>query len=259
MSVWRAMFTRSWILTSLLVLVGTVVCARLGIWQLDRLAQRQAFNAHFLEITKTSPLILDAFPKDDLTRMEYRLVTVSGIYDSTNSIVLRNQYHNGQPGYFLLTPLLLADGAAVLIERGWIPAEGNAKPADWQKYAQTGDVSINGMIRLGQTQPEVGGIPDPELTEGQKRLDFWNLVNLARISQQVPYKLLPVFIQPDPYPVPDSPPYPYQPVIEISEGPHLGYALQWFSFASILFFGYPFFLLKQLAARNSSADLEENT
>jgi surfeit locus 1 family protein len=206
----------------------------------------------------TAPLVLNAAPKDDLTQMEYRLVTVTGTYDFTNSVVLRNQYHDTQPGYFLMTPLLLSDGSAILIERGWISAVDNSTPSNWHKYDQPGAITINGIIRLGQTQPELGGIPDPELADGQQRLDFWNIVNLKRIEKQTPYKLLPVFIQPNPEPAPAGPPYPYQPVIEISEGPHLGYALQWFSFALILFFGYPFFLQKQLTSRHSGAELEEN-
>jgi surfeit locus 1 family protein len=260
MSIWKAIFSRKWILTTILVLAGSALCIRLGIWQLDRLAQRRVFNAHYLEISTASTLDLNAAPKDDLTSMEYRSVTLTGEYDPTNNIVLRNQYHDSQPGYFLLTPLVLSDGAAILIERGWIPADGNSSPADWHKYDQPGQVTVHGIIRLGQTQPEMGGVPDPALAAGQARLDFWNLVNVDRISRQVPYRMLTVFVQPNPSPAPLSPPYPYQPAVEISEGPHLGYALQWFSFASILFFGYPFFLNKQLSSRklNSNAILDEN-
>jgi surfeit locus 1 family protein len=257
MNILRALQTRKWAITTILVLAGTALCIRLGIWQLDRLAQRRAFNAHYLEISSSSALIVNSSPKEDLTGMEYRQVTVTGTYDFTNNIVLRNQEHNGQPGYFLLTPLVLSDGTAILIERGWIPADGNSNPSDWHKYDQVGSQSVNGIIRLGDTQAEVGAISDPGLAAGQTRLDFWNLVNLERISQQVPYKLLPVYVQPNPDPAPASPPYPYQPPVDISEGPHFGYAVQWFIFASILFFGYPFFLHKQLAPRHSNAELKE--
>jgi surfeit locus 1 family protein len=242
MSILRAMFSRKWILTTLLVLVGTAVCVRLGIWQLDRLAQRRAFNAQYLEASVSSPIILDSAPRDDLTKMEYRMITVTGTYDPANQVVLRNQFHDSQPGYFLLTPLVLSDGTGILVERGWIPAEGNTKPSDWRQYDQPGEVTLSGIIRLGQAQPELGGVPDPQLAAGQTRLDFWNLVNVERISRQIPYKLLPVFVQPEPDPTLIKPPYPYQPEFEITEGPHMGYALQWFSFAAILFFGYPFFL-----------------
>ena len=244
MSIIRAMFSRRWILTTFLVLVGTAVCVRLGIWQLDRLAQRRAFNAQYLEASVSSPIILDSAPQDDMTKMEYRMITVTGTYDPASQVVLRNQFHDNQPGYFLLTPLVLSDGTGILVERGWIPAESNANPSDWRQYEQPGEVTISGIIRLGQTQPEIGGVPDPELTAGQTRLDFWNLVNVERISRQIPYKLLPVFVQPEPDPSLTKPPYPYQPEFEITEGPHMGYALQWFSFAAILFFGYPFFLQK---------------
>jgi surfeit locus 1 family protein len=252
------MFTHKWLLTTILVLAGAAVCARLGIWQLDRLTQRRAFNTHYLEASMTTPLVLEKAPAEDLTSMEYRSVSATGRYDPSNDVVLRNQYHDGQPGYFLLTPLILADGTAILIERGWIPADGNSEPTDWAKYDQSGDVTITGIIRLGQSKPDVGGVPDPELSAGQTRLDFWNLVNLERIGRQLPYKILPVFIQPDPDPKLDHPPYPYQPVIEISEGPHMGYALQWFSFSALLLFGYPFFLRKQLKDSTTS-DNPENS
>jgi surfeit locus 1 family protein len=258
MSILRAMFNRRWILTTLLVVAGSAICIRLGIWQLDRLAQRRAFNTQYLEASVSSPIILDAAPRDDLMKMEYRTINATGTYDPANQVVLRNQYHDNQPGYFLLTPLVFSDGTGILVERGWVPAEGNASPTDWRKYDQPGEVTVSGMIRLGQTQPEVGGVPDPELAAGQTRLDFWNLVNVARISRQIPYKLLPVFIQPQPDPSLAQPPFPYQPEIEISEGPHMGYALQWFTFAALLFAGYPFFLRKVGAQSLQALDSEKD-
>lgn len=244
MSIFLAMFSRKWILTTLLVILGSAVCARLGIWQLDRLEKRRAFNEHYLATTALPPLELDSAPQTDLTTMEYRAVTVTGTFDFENQVALRNRYHGSEYGYHLLTPLILSDGTAILVERGWIPAQGNATPADWRKYDQPGQQAISGILRLGQSNPSLGGAPDPELAEGQTRLDFWNIVNLERISLQSPHPLLPVFIQPNPGNALNAPPYPYQPKIEITEGSHFGYALQWFTFASILFFGYPFYLRK---------------
>ncbi|GAB4503489.1 MAG: SURF1 family protein [Anaerolineales bacterium] len=243
----RAMFSRRWILTTLLVLLGGAVCVRLGIWQLDRLEQRRAFNAHVRAMWQAEPLTLTGQPDEDLTAMEYRAVVVSGTYDFENQVALRNRYYQNQPGYHLLTPLLLDDGSAVLIERGWIPADGNAAPADWRQYDQPGRVTVRGQIRLGQSKPDLGGVPDPTLAPGQTRLDFWNIVNLERIRQQMPYPLLEVFVQPETDPADETPPIPYQPEIELTEGPHLGYAGQWFTFAAILVLGYPFFLQKQLS------------
>lgn len=244
--IFRAMFSRSWILTTLLVLIGGVVCIRLGIWQLDRLEQRRAFNAHVEAMWAADPLTLTGQSTLDLTAMEYRAIEVNGIYDFENQIVLRNRYFRNQYGYNLLTPLRLADGSAVLVDRGWIPAEGNDSPENWRKYDQPGQVTLRGQIRLGQTEPDLGGVPDPTLTPGQTRLEFWNIVNLERIQSQLPYPLLDVFVQPDVDPVDTEPPIPYQPEIELTEGPHLGYAGQWFIFGSILMLGYPVYLKKKL-------------
>lgn len=244
------MFSRQWILTTLLALAGGIVCVRLGIWQLDRLEQRRAFNEHVEAMWVAEPLTLAAKPTDDLMKMEYRAVHTSGTYDFENQVALRNRYFQGEYGYNLLTPLLLDDGSAILVDRGWIPADGNDSPGEWRKYDQPGRVDLQGQIRLGQARPEMGGVPDPTLAPGQTRLEFWNIVNLERIRQQLPYPLLDVYIQPNVDPADSTPPIPYQPELELTEGPHLGYAVQWFTFASILVLGYPFYLRKQLFQRS---------
>jgi surfeit locus 1 family protein len=241
------MFSRRWILATLLVFAGSAVLVRLGIWQLDRLAQQRAFNAHYLETSALPRLVIKSAPSANITQMEYRPVEVTGVYDPAHQVELRNQYHENQPGYFLLTPLVLADGTAILIERGWIPAAGNATPQDWRQYDQPGTLTVRGSLRLGETQPEMGGVPDPTLAPGQTHLDQWNIVNVERIALQLPYKMPPVFVQPDPDPALAAPPYPYQPEIVIDEGSHFSYALQWFTFAIILFFGYPLFYLRKVA------------
>jgi len=243
----RAIFSRQWFLTTVLVLAGGAICVRLGIWQLDRLAQRRAFNAHIEAMWAAEPLTLTGQPAEDLTPMEYRAVVVSGTYDFENQVVLRNQYYQNQYGYHLLTPLLLDDGSALLVDRGWIPADGNDSPADWRQYDQPGPVTIRGQVRLGQAKPDLGGVPDPTLAPGQVKLEFWNIVNLERISQQTPYPLLDIFVQPNVDPADVTPPIPYQPEIELTEGPHLGYAGQWFTFATILVLGYPFYVRRQLS------------
>jgi surfeit locus 1 family protein len=242
----KTLLTPKWLLTTLLVLLATAVLMRLGFWQLDRLELRRAFNAHYVEVIAMPPLEISAAPAEDLASMEYRAATVTGVYDFERQVALRNRYHENVFGYHLLTPLILPDGSAMLVDRGWIPAKGNETPEDWRKYDQPGQQTLSGILRLGN-EPEMGGVPDPELAAGQTRLEFWNTVNLARIDSQIPYPLLPVFLQPEGDSQNSQPPIvPARPEIEITEGPHFGYALQWFTFAAMLFFGYPFFLRKQL-------------
>ena len=243
MKILRAMFSRKWILTTLLVFAGTALCARLGIWQLDRLAQRRAGNAHFLEVRSLPRLELDSDSREDLTAQEFRDVTARGTYDFTHQVALRNQASDGVLGYHLVTPLVLKDGAAIMVDRGFIPAEGNSAPADWRKYDQPGEVTVSGIIRLGATEPGFWAASDPPETSPPTRLDFWVIVNLERLAKQVPNRLLPVYIEPDMDPAKTTPPIAYQLQYEVTEGPHLGYAGQWFTFATLLFLGYPILYL----------------
>jgi surfeit locus 1 family protein len=239
----RRAFQRRWILTTLLVLAGTALCIRLGIWQLDRLEQRRAFNRQY-ETMRTMPAIdLNKQIPEKISEMEWRQVTVQGEYDFENQVALRNQYRGSEYGYHLLTPVRFNE-QAVLVDRGWIPAEGNERPKDWEKYNEPGVVSLTGQIRLGQSKPALGGVADALPGDGS-RLDVWSNADVEKIASQMPYPVLPVYIQPAADEQDDDPPIPYQPTIEITEGPHFGYALQWFTFATILFVGYPFFLRKQ--------------
>ena len=243
----RRMFQRKWLLATLLVLAGTALCIRLGIWQLDRLEQRRAFNAQYTSARAQSVLDLNQEQPVDIAEMEWRPVSVTGEYDFANQVAIRNQYYGSQYGYHLLTPLQF-EGQAVLVDRGWIPAEGNAIPADWRQYDEPGTVNVSGQLRLGRAKASLLGVSDPLPADGEK-LDVWNNADLARIAEQMPYPILPVYIQPEAGEADTDPPVPFQPEVELTEGPHFGYALQWFTFATILFVGYPFFLQKQESGR----------
>lgn len=237
------MFSLKWVFTTLLVFAGTLVLIRLGVWQLDRLETRRANNAHYVEMLSMPPLDLNAEIPESLTEMEYRAVTVSGIYDFENQIAVRNQVHLEQYGYHLFTPLLF-NGTAVLVNRGWIPADGNSAPQDWRTYDEPGEVTVAGVIRLGRGKPAFGGVDDALPADGS-RLEIWNNADVARIAEQTPYPILQIYIQPETDAGDATPPIPSAPEFELTEGSNFGYALQWFTFAAILFFGYPFFLRKQ--------------
>ena len=236
-------------LSTFFVLAGVALCVRLGFWQLDRLEQRRAFNTHVEAMWAAEPIDLNV-NQDGLTEMEYRLVLVKGEFDFENQIVLRNQYWQNRYGYHLLTPLILYDNTAVLVDRGWIPSEGNNQPNDWRVYDEQLSGRLTGIIRLGREEPDMGGRPDPTLALNQDRLSLWNNVNIERIEDQLPYDLLDIYVQQDPNEGDTEPPIPFQPEIEISEGPHLGYAGQWFTFATLLFFGYPFFVNRRSKNEN---------
>jgi len=241
----RKMFSRKWLFPTLLVFLGTALCIRLGIWQLDRLEQRRAFNNQVITMRAVPALDLNTESLDGIGSMEWRAVTFTGEYDFENQIAIRNQYHRDQYGYHLLTPLR-SNGTAVLVDRGWIPADGNAAPEDWRKYDEPGAVTVAGQIRLGQSKPAFGGVADAPPADGSP-LRVWNNGDVEKIALQMPYPILKVYVQPDVNYDDEVPPIPYQPDVELTEGSHFGYALQWFTFATILFVGYPFFLRKQEA------------
>lgn len=248
MTLIKTLFSRKWILTTLLALAAMGVLARLGIWQLDRLAQRRAFNARVLAQIEAEPLDLSAAPiPNDLDSMEYRQVTVSGEYDFDHQVALRNQVWQGRNGVHLLTPLKIMDSENyVLVDRGWIPQE-HIEPENWDQYLEPGVVTVSGVIRASQQSPDFGNRVDPTPMPGES-LTAWHLADVERMAAQMPYDLLPVYIQqaPDLTLSVEVMPYRSEPDIEISEGPHLGYAVQWFTFALILGIGYPFYVRREM-------------
>jgi surfeit locus 1 family protein len=244
----RLMFSRRWWWTTLLALGAIAVTIRLGIWQLDRYSQNHSFNAH-LTAMQAAPAVDISAADADLRGMEYRAVRAAGTYDFAHQVAIRNQVWTqswgDDVGYALLTPLVLPDGRAVLVERGWIPLQNNTR-VSWGQFDQPGPVSVTGVIRLPAAPEMGGGVPDPTLAPGQAGLDFWNLVNLGRLQQQIPHPLLPVYIQQTPDPDQTGLPYRASPVPDLADdGSNLGYATVWFSFALLLFFGYPVYLKKQ--------------
>jgi surfeit locus 1 family protein len=242
--------SRRWLLATLLVLAASAVMARLGIWQLDRLTARQAFNARVLEQSKADVLTLDqAALANDLYSMEYRRVMVTGRYLPEDEIVLRNQVwqteFGTQLGVKLFTPLLIeGTDAAILVERGWIPDEDAELPGR-AKYAEDTAVTVLGQLRRAETSFTFNLHPDPTLSPDQTRLETWNNLDLDRLSAQMNVDLLPVYLQRIPERDQTDPPFAAIPQLDLSEGSHFGYAVQWFSFAAILLVGYVVYLTRQ--------------
>lgn len=246
------MLSRRWWWTTLLVIAAAAVMVRLGLWQIDRHQQRQALNAHVRAMQEAPPLALGGrtVAPTGLIDMEYRVVKAVGTYDFEHQVAIRNQVWTqswgDEMGYALLTPLVLEDGSAVLIERGWIPSKYDT-PDSWRQFDEPGVVTVEGIVRLPRSEGEMGSLQDPTLAPGQERLDLWIFVNISRLQQQTLYPLLPVYIECAPDADQVSLPYCAAPVLDLSEGTHLGYAGQWFLYTAMLLFGYPVYLRKREA------------
>ena len=240
---------RGWLVAALVGAMALTMVG-LGLWQLDRLAQRRAENAVVAERLAAPPVDLNAAAPADLP--EYQPVRLRGAFDFSEEIVLRNRAHLDSPGVHVLTPLRLAGSeVAVLVDRGWIPYT-EAEPALRAAYQQpTGEVTLEGIVRPSQTR-EFAFLPaDPTLSPAQPRVDAWFRVNLPQIQEQVPYRLLPYYVEAGPGANPQRLPISGY-ALDQSEGPHLGYAIQWFAFATILVIG-SLALWRQRAGRPGGA------
>jgi len=255
MTTLKRLFSRQWWWVTLIVLAGVAFLAWLGFWQLDRLQQRRDFNAVVYNrwIQEPYDLSAEAVPAE-LSGLEYRRVQAGGQFDYENQIALKNQQRAGQPGIGLIAPLLLEDGRAVLVARGWIP-QSDAAPDIWPQYNEPDGESVVAIIQESQLMPFDKPVPVPETPQEE-----WFYINIEAIQPQMPYELLPFFLLqlPEEGRTFETLPYREEP-IQLTEGSHLSYALQWFTFALILGFGYiQFVRLQDRRAeriRNEKAEL----
>lgn len=239
-------FNRRWLPATVIVVLGVALCVRLGIWQLERLETRRAFNTRVQAQLDRPPLTLtNATANADVYDQEYRMVIVTGTYDHSQEIAIINQASGNEWGVHLVTPLVIeGSNQAVMVDRGWIPAVDYQNGA-WSRYQEPGMVTVEGVFRRPQIKADWGGRTDPPLSAEEDFRKSWNFVNLGELSKQVAHPLLNAYIQQAPDPAWTGLPRRSQPKIELTEGPHMGYALQWFTFAALLGIGYPFFVSRQ--------------
>lgn len=228
-----------WILSHLFVASLIAATIVLGLWQLNRLDERRSTNdeidARLEEAVAPLASLTSADADEGVgAELRFRLVQVSGTYVPEDEVLVLNRTFSGAPGYWVLTPLLQPDGTAVVINRGWIPfrfAPGEPRP---ESAAPTGQVTVVGMVRE-TVEPEGIQSADPD-----GRLDALARPDLLRYQEQLSYDIWPVLVQAE---QPESTEFPIRlERPELDEGPHLGYAVQWFIFATIGLIGYPLVL-----------------
>jgi surfeit locus 1 family protein len=146
---------------------------------------------------------------------------------------------------------------SVLVNRGWIPL-AESTPEARRAFDMAGDVTIEGIAYRSQTRPDTYfAATDPTPSPPETRLDAWFRVDIARIAQQLDEPLLPIFIVQSPdEPMANALPL-RQETTDLGEGPHLGYAMQWFSFAIVLVVLYAVFLWQQAGNRQPNTNTQE--
>jgi surfeit locus 1 family protein len=213
-----------------LAVVLAVGCIRLGFWQLSRLSQRRARNA----------LVVARFaePVEPLTRLSpdslslLRRASVTGTPDYDHEITLAARSYQGSPGVYLLTPVrVFGSDTAILVNRGWVYAP-DGMTVEHQKWRD----SITHFVGYAELLPAENARVTGVLVRDSR---VARLLDYETVSSLLPYPVSPLYLvatiadstQPASQRVARLPPPP------LDEGPHLSYAIQWFSFAAIALIG----------------------
>lgn len=216
---------------SLLFFAGTLVAAlvfiRLGIWQATRLGERRALNRRALVARQLPPITLD-----DPTQgaglgdsgFNDRRVEVTGRYDHAADIVIRGQSEEGVPGVRIVTPLRpLRGDTAILVQRGYITSP-DARRVNLSGLREEGVRTVRGIAFV---QPDTGVRGEPLDEDGQLT---WRRIDLPSLRERLPYPLHSwILLQTPDTSLPRLPRRDQPPALD--DGPHLSYAIQWFSFA----------------------------
>jgi cytochrome oxidase assembly protein ShyY1 len=167
---YRFVLAPRWLLLTLAGLVVMVVCVLLSQWQWGRAVQRAAANEVIENSTVAAPVdeVLPAGePLDDDER--WTLVEATGVYDTEHEIVLRAQTNNSLNGFEIVTPLVLADGSALLVDRGFVASENTGQVPDYPA-APSGEVTVTG--RVYESEPEGGSITEVDGHLESRRLSL---------------------------------------------------------------------------------------
>lgn len=222
------------VLITCAALAVALLTARLGVWQLSRAAEKNALQAAIEEQARLP--VLDALPNaaQPASALHHRRVQLRGRWSPAHTVYLDNRQMNGRPGFFVVTPLLLADGRAVLVQRGWLPRNADERTRIDDAPAPAGEVRIEGRIapppsRLFEFDgADAGRIRQNIELEAFARETGLRLAPLSVLQTGSADKLL------RDWPVPAT-----------GVAKHHGYAFQWFALSALVVILYVWFQLIQ--------------
>ncbi|GAB4066605.1 SURF1 family protein [Ancylobacter sonchi] len=214
--------------------IAFAILVSLGVWQLERLAWKQGLiakvDARIHEAAVPAPEEQD-WDEVDFAGDEYRRVTVAGRFRHDLEVqvyTLADQTPDGGggPGYWVITPLVTAEGAAILINRGFVPMRLK-NPADRSEGQVDGMVNVTGLIRM----PEEAGLFTPPNDPSK---DAWYVRDPFAIAEAKGLlRVAPFLIDADAAPNPGG--WPLGGTTRIAfPNRHLEYALTWFGLAASL-------------------------
>ncbi len=239
----RLLLRPGWIVTHLVVIAIAVLFVNLGLWQLERNAERQVASDRILQVQQLDPIPLE----DALTMADpyLRPVQVIGTFLQDDEVRLTPRSRNEIPGFELLTPLVLADGETIIVNRGWAPLDTTPPPA------QTGTVGFIGRVRQPATARQV-------LPLGADRAEMMSNVDTTVLARQVEDLLINAYVEvvDEDARLAGALPRPAEPAAAEGSANNLSYAFQWFAFVVIGLIGYPLLLRRRIADASGDPDLE---
>ncbi|HVM09041.1 MAG TPA: SURF1 family protein [Acidimicrobiales bacterium] len=242
-----------WIVGHVLVLIAIVVMVNLGLWQLRRLDERRDANELVLSRSNGPAVALSDLPLDAPADVEFRRVAFTGTFDADHEVLVGYRTNRGLPGYHVITPLVGADGDAVLVNRGFVPL---SFADDWpvaDAAPPAGEVRVVGLLRrsLESRTKTIDAAAAEDATP------VLNNVDVPVIDRYVPADVVPMFVELQeprtrgfPEPLPD---------LDLGEGSHFSYAVQWFLFTTVAVIGWPIILRRRAIGVNARTRHRERT
>ncbi|MDR6633624.1 surfeit locus 1 family protein [Phyllobacterium sp. 1468] len=216
------------------VVLGAIVFAvliALGTWQVERLYWKEGLLAEIDARTHAKPASLAeiekvwAIEKD----VDYRTVTVTGRLLNDRE---RHYFatYDGTSGFYVYTPLLLDDGRAVFVNRGFVPYDKKNSVTRPQGEVED-QVVVTGLARNPLYEKPSSIVPNNDL---MTNIYYWkDLPTMAGQSGIALGKLVPFFIDADKTPNPGGLPVGGVTIIDLPNS-HLQYAVTWYGLAATL-------------------------
>jgi surfeit locus 1 family protein len=136
---------------ALAVLVVALLTTSLGFWQRGRAHEKEARQARIEQFAQAPAIELTAQGLP-LKSAEYRRIVVHGHFLPELTVYLDNRPYQDQPGFYVVTPLQLDTGGAILVNRGWLPRNSVDRTVIAPYRTPTGAVQLTGLVRADATR-----------------------------------------------------------------------------------------------------------
>ncbi|MFF9868795.1 SURF1 family protein [Streptomyces sp. NPDC013953] len=249
---YRFLLSRQWVILTLVALVLIPVMIELGFWQFHRHQNRVAQNALIADNLKAEPVPVTELtsPGHTVPRGDYwRQVTATGTFDTAHEVVVRRRTNaDDKVGVLVLTPLVLADGRVLLVNRGWVPAAADQMAYPEVPPAPAGEVTVTGRLKADETTgasgiKDLSGLPPRQVM----------LINSEQQAERLGREVLGGYLeQTGPRPAGDTPELIAEPDHD-SIGAHMAYAVQWWLFASGVPVGWVVLVRREKRDREAAA------